>query len=214
MVDAHAVDDAVAHELDHLRVRRPEDLPVLLLDAAELADVEEAAVEAGAQVDVEEHLAQREVAPERVLVDRRHVVRDDVEDHAEAGGGERAELVLAAERLGDVARVDDVVAVLRALARLQRRREVEVRDAELAQVRHELARLREAEVRRQLQAVGRAKVTLGTAQHRERPALDDDARAPANEPLGLAARRSRARSPSACRTAAPAGGTRSPRSAR
>ena len=126
MVDADTVDDALAHELDHLRMRRPEDLPVLLLDAPELADVEEAAVEAGSQVDVEEHLAQFEVAPERVLVDRRHVVRDDVEDHSEACGRELAELLLAPERLGDVTRVDDVVAVLRARARLERRREVEV----------------------------------------------------------------------------------------
>ena len=45
MVDAHAVDQARPRELDHLRVRRPEDLPVLLLDPAQLADVEEAAVE-------------------------------------------------------------------------------------------------------------------------------------------------------------------------
>ena len=71
------------------------------LQPAELADVEEAPVEAGAQVDVEEHLPQLEVAPERALVDRRHVVRDDVEDHAEPGARERAELLLAAERVGD-----------------------------------------------------------------------------------------------------------------
>ena len=112
MVDAHAVDQARPRELDHLRVRRPEDLPVLLLDAAELADVEEAAVEAGAQVDVVDHLPQPFVAPERALVAGEHVVRDDVEDHAEPGGRELAELLLPAELGRDVARVGDVVAVL------------------------------------------------------------------------------------------------------
>ena len=49
--------------------------------------------------------------------------------------------------------VDDVVAVRRALARLQRRREVQVRDAEVAQVGDELARRMEVEVARELQAV-------------------------------------------------------------
>ena len=93
-------------------MRRPEDLPVLLLDAAELADVEETAVEARAQVDVVDHLPQPLVAPERALVAREHVVRDDVEDDAEPGGRELAELLLPAELGRDVARVGDVVAVL------------------------------------------------------------------------------------------------------
>ena len=59
------------------------------------------------------------VRPEGVLVRRRHVVRDDVEDHAEPGGmrriAERAKLLLAAEIVGDARRIDDVVAVSRAL---------------------------------------------------------------------------------------------------
>src|SRR5262249_18536713 len=104
--------DAVAHELDHLRVRRPEDLPVLLLHAAELADVEEAAVKARMEGDVEENLPQREVTPERGLVNSPHVVRDDVEDHAEPGVRQPAQLLLPTERLRDVARVNDVVPVL------------------------------------------------------------------------------------------------------
>ena len=119
MVDAHPVDQAFAHELDHLRVRPPEHLPVLLLHAAELADVEETPVEAGTQIHVEVHLPQLQVAPERVLVDRRHVVGNDVEEHAESRTGQLAELLLAAERVRDVAGVDDVVPVLRALPRLQ-----------------------------------------------------------------------------------------------
>jgi hypothetical protein len=163
MVDPHAVDHAFAHELDHLRMCRPEDLPVLLLEPTQLADVEEAAVEARLEVDVEEHLAQVEVAPERALVDRRHVVRDDVEDHAEPCAGELAELLLTAERLGDLPRVDHVVPVLRPLARAERRREIEVRDPEVAQVRNELPGGREAELGRQLQAVGRPEVRHASA---------------------------------------------------
>ena len=64
-------------------------------------------------------VAQLLVAPERVLVDRGHVVRDDVEHDAEAGGGECAELLFAAELLRDVTRVDDVVPVLRPTPRLE-----------------------------------------------------------------------------------------------
>ena len=44
---------------------------------------------------------------------------------------------LAAELVGDARRVDDVVAVGRARARLHDRREVQVADAEVAEVRHE-----------------------------------------------------------------------------
>ena len=93
------------------------------------------------------------VGPEAVLAARGHVVRDDVEHHAEPGARELAERLLAAELLRDPRRVDDVVAVRRAGLRLHDRREVEVRDAELGQVRDELARLAEAEPRPQLQAV-------------------------------------------------------------
>ena len=91
--------------------------------------------------------AQLGVAPEAVLVARGHVVRDDVEHHPEPGRGELAERLLAAELVADPRRVDDVVAVRRAVRRLQRGREVEVRDAEVAQVRHDRERVAEAERR-------------------------------------------------------------------
>ena len=52
------------------------------------------------------------------------------------------------------ARVDHVVAVRRAAARLQRRRQVQVRDAEVAQVRDERARVGEPEVGGELETVG------------------------------------------------------------
>src|SRR3954447_20974385 len=100
MIDTHPVDHTLAYELDHLGVRCPEDLPVLLLQATQLLDVEKAPVKAGAQVDVEEHLTQPEVAPERALVDGGHVVGNDVEDHAEPRSGELPELLLAAQRVG------------------------------------------------------------------------------------------------------------------
>src|SRR5262249_37787416 len=54
--------------------------------------------------------------------------------------------------------VHDVVAVRRARARLEGRRQVDVRDAEVAQVGDERARRGEAEVARQLQPVGRARL--------------------------------------------------------
>src|SRR5207248_7814582 len=60
----------------------------------------------------------------------------------------------------DPAGIDDVVAVRRPPPRLEYGREVEVTDAELAQIGNERARLCEAEVRRQLQPVG--------AQHQSR----------------------------------------------
>ncbi|HXH87163.1 MAG TPA: hypothetical protein VNI55_00955 [Gaiellaceae bacterium] len=112
-------------------MRRLPDLGILDPHACELADVEEAPVHARAPVEVEELRAPERVAPERVLLlARRHVIRDDVEDDPQAGLvrrlAERAELVLAAELVRDPGGVDDVVAMGRARARLQRGREVEV----------------------------------------------------------------------------------------
>src|SRR4051794_26270862 len=73
MVDAQPVDEAVADELEHLLVRLREDLRVFHAYAAEVADVEEAAVPAGLAIPVEELLPEIEVAPERVLLlARRH----------------------------------------------------------------------------------------------------------------------------------------------
>ena len=127
-------------------VRRLEHLGSSTRTPAELVDVEEAPVPAGPRVEVEEPRAQLRVAPERVLVVGRHVVRDDVEHHAQPASSAAAERAqrLAAELVRDARRVDDVVAVRRARPRLQHGREVEVADPELAQVRHELARVAEA----------------------------------------------------------------------
>ncbi len=127
VVDADAVDDAVAQQLERLAVGELEDLRVLLADGGEVVDVEEAPVEVRVGLEVE-HLA---VGPPPVLVARAHVVGDDVEDQRHLGG-EPAQLLLPAEGLADLRGVHDVVAVGRTRARLQRGREVQVADPELA----------------------------------------------------------------------------------
>ena len=164
MVDAQAVDEALRDELEHLGVRRLEHVRVLDPHAGQLADVEEAAVPAGGRIPVEEPRPQLAVPPEWVLpLVGGHVVRDDVQDHTQAGlvGGlaHGAELGLAPELLRDPGRVDDVVAVRRARPRLERGREVEMRHAELAEIgQRELARRTEAELLGELQPVRAAEV--------------------------------------------------------
>ena len=86
------------------------------------------------------------------------MVRDNVEDHAEPGFAETAELVLAAELLRDGRRVDDVVPVRGAALRLHHRREVEVADPELSQIGDELAGAPKVEMRAELEPVGRAEL--------------------------------------------------------
>ena len=181
MVDAQAVDEALARRAEHQRVGVLEHLGVLLADAGEIVDVEEAPVAPGHRVDVEEPLAQRRVGPVAVRLVGRHVVGDDVEHDPHAGVArrrrQRAELVLSAERLGEPARVDHVVAVRRARARLERRRQIEVRDPEVAQVRDQLPRRGEAEIGGQLQAVGRPQLGRRSADPLEHD--ESSARSPA-----------------------------------
>jgi hypothetical protein len=120
VVDAQSADEPVVDEPQHDGVRRREHLRILDPDACQVVDVEEATVEARRPVDVEEPPPQLRVAPERVLVlARGHVVRDDVENHLEPRLAERAESGLAAELVRDAARIGDVIAVLRAVPRLQ-----------------------------------------------------------------------------------------------
>ena len=116
--------------------------------------------------------------------------------------------VLAAELGRDARRVDDVVAVRRAGSRLQRRREVEVRDAELADVREDdLARARGSRAR----GVSWSAVACSGSRHRrsdapqqhERVLLHREQRARAERPLRRR-RPSRARPASARRSAASA----------
>jgi len=125
------------------------------------------------------------------------VVRDEIDDHAEAGvaggGAERAELRLAAEVAGDARRVDDVVAVRRAAPRLQDGREVEMGDAELARVRQrDLPRRAKAELLRQLEPVGAAFPRAAAANQTRRSSVNEcgstatSARAPSG-PSGASA---------------------------
>jgi len=167
MVDPQAVDQAVTHQPQHQLVGGGEHLRILLADAGQLVDVEEAAVQAGLRIHVEELLAQLRIGPEAVGVVSRHVVGDNVEDDPQAGVagvlGQRPEPLLAPQVLRETSRVDHVVAVGGPGPRLKRRRQVEVGDAEISQIGHELTRLAEAEIRRQLEPVGRAH--LGSRHH-------------------------------------------------
>ena len=139
MVDPQAVDEPLANEPERQRVGRLEHLRILLAHAGEVVDVEEAPVAPARRVDVEEALAQLLVAPEAVRSSAAMWFGTDVEHDPEAGatgrGGEREERLLAAERVREPGRVDHVVAVRRAGAGLERRRQVEVPDAEVAQIR-------------------------------------------------------------------------------
>ena len=83
MIDAHAVDQPFLRELDELGVSHLPDLRILHSHARKPADVEEPTVQAGAPVEVEELRAPERIAPERVLVARRHVVGDDVQHDAQ-----------------------------------------------------------------------------------------------------------------------------------
>ena len=162
MVDPQAVDLPVGHQGEREPVGLLEHRGVLLAHARKVVDVEEAAVAPGVLVEVEEAPPARGVAPVRVGVVGRHVVRDDVEHDAQAGGarvrGQRVERVRAPQFLRDAGRVDDVVAVRRARPRLEGRRQVEVGDPEVAQVGHERPRLGEPEPGTELEAVGGARL--------------------------------------------------------
>ena len=211
MVDAQAVHDPLTHELQHLLVGCAEHLVVLLAHARELVDVEETPMAAGDGIDVEEAPAQAFVDPEAVLLAGGHVVRHDVDDHAEPCGGQLAQTPLAAELLRDAARVDDVVAAHRARTRLEHGREVEVTHAQLAQVGHERARLCEAQPAPELETVGGAqrgqpcRPTSLSMRHRAARRHElASGRRPGRRPPRGRARPSRARAPSARRSGAQA----------
>ena len=100
VVDPHTGDDAGSHQLQQLGVGGREHLRVLDPHPGQVVDVEEAPV-ATRRVEVEEARPQRLVAPERVLVARRHVVGHDVDDEREPLGGQRVEGGFSAQRVGD-----------------------------------------------------------------------------------------------------------------
>src|SRR5262249_42569664 len=79
---------------------------------------------------------------------------------------EQAELRLATKGVRQLARVDHVVPVRRSRTRLECWREIEVRDAQVAEIGNEGARLREAEMRVELKAIGRPQ--LGSLAHADR----------------------------------------------
>ncbi len=100
------------------------------------------------------------VVPPRVLVaEDAHVVGHDVEDLAQAvfvqGRDQRLVIRVRADFRVEALVVGDVVAVHAAGPRLQVRRGVQVRDAQVAQVRDDGRRVAEREALVELQAVGR-----------------------------------------------------------
>ena len=174
MVDAQPVDHALLQQPQDQAVGRVEHLLELDANPGEVVDVEEATVAAADRVDVEEALAQLRIGPEAVGGIGRHVVGYDVEHDPHAGAVSRGRQLpegrLAAEIVGEPRRVDDVVAVRRAGARLQRRAQVQVRDPEVAQIGDQLGGGREAELGGQLQPVGGAQLarSCGSLEHQQR----------------------------------------------
>ena len=118
-------------------------------------DVEETGVAAGQAVL--EHIG----PPAVLLAGDRHVVRHDVEDQAHPPLAQRIgqalEALGAAELVVDPAVVDHVVAVRRAGRRLEDRRDIEVADPQLVEVRHDRGGVGKREAGVQLDAVGRAR---------------------------------------------------------
>ena len=127
-------------------------------------------------VDVEEQRVLRRrailqhVHPPRVRRLRDpHVVRHEVDDDPHAGlrhfAGE-ARVLLPRRHLGiELIVIVDVVAVRAPRRRLEDRRQVEMRDAQLLQVRHERARHLDREVLVELQPIRRAR-DVGVSFHR------------------------------------------------
>lgn len=117
-------------------------------------DVEEVRVRTRAAVL--EHVEPPAVAAAR----NRHVIRHDVDNHRHAlgahRGGQAVEPIVAAQGGRHALGVHRVVAVGRALGGLEDRRQVEVADAELREVRHHGDGVVERERGAQLQPVGRA----------------------------------------------------------
>ena len=153
MIDPKPLDDTLFHKLESFAMGELEDVGILLPHADELVDVEEPAP------DVED----LRIRPVRVLVDARHVVRHDVENHVETRRAQAQEFRLTAELAANTGGIGHVVSVRRAAPRLERGRQVEVRDAQAAEIRHDGPSLAKAEFGRQLESVRRAELPQGMA---------------------------------------------------
>ena len=124
------------------------------LVAGQPVDVEEAGISAGAA------MAQH-VGPPGIGGVGRHVIGHDVDDQAEARGGElgrqRAQRRLAAQFGIDLGRIDDVVAVHRARPRDGDGRRVEMADAQAREIGHQRLGVGEGEALVKLQPQGGAR---------------------------------------------------------
>ena len=155
---------------------------VLLAHGGEVVDVEEAPVAAGLLVEVEEA---RAAAPGRTSSGwRRRSPCGSGRCRGSAPARPRAPRAASASNSRSPPSSSEIASGRRRRsrasepgARLERRRQVEVADAEVAQVGHELARLREAEAAAELQPVGGAErrhVSRAAQQHERATARHGD----------------------------------------
>src|SRR5262249_28530051 len=185
-------------ENERIRIRRHRNAPVVVREIeavrvvaeADLARLERLAVRTAQDrkknlvlppVDVEEvHVARarpvfQHAHPPRVLVARRHVVGDDVEQQSDLVPlkvvVQPGEVVFRSELRIERRRINDVVSVRASLARLEDRRSVEIADAELSKVWNDSRRIRESEAGVELHAIGRARYAIHPPRllQRERP---------------------------------------------
>lgn len=137
-----------------------EDLGILLAHAGQFADVEEATVTTGDGIDVEVLAPEGGIGPIVVGIVGGHVVGNDIEGDPKArlvgGARQSAKAGLPAERVRQAPRVNHVVTMHRAGPGLERGREVQMRNAQVAQIRDQRPSFTEAEVGAELEAVGGA----------------------------------------------------------
>ena len=101
------------------------------------------------------------IEPQRIVgAPDAHVIGHDVQDSPEAVSAEgldhRPEIFLRPEFRIELVMIGDVIAVHAARARLEDRREIDVADAELREVRRDCPRVTETKAGVQLQTIGRA----------------------------------------------------------
>ena len=186
MVDAQAVDESLGDEAQDRRVGHREHLRVLDPHACERVDVEEAAVLPGDGVEVEELRPPASSVQNGLWSSTAMWLGTMSTTRPSPAPASATSSGLTTEVGRHRRRVDDVVAVRRPRTGLEHRREVEVADAQIGQVRDEAARRLEGEVGSELEPVGRDQRPLAVmgrhhrralaspraAQHQQRPRVD------------------------------------------
>ncbi len=167
MIDAQPVERALGDQAEDEAMGLLEHLGILLAHPGQVVDVEEPAMRMSLRINIEKAAPQLRIGPEPVGLVGGHVVGNDVENQTHSrfvgGRGQPAQLGLAAEIRGHPGGIDHVIAVRGPGSGLQRWRQVQVRDAQVAQIGDQLPRGGEAEIRRELKPVGGAKWGLAHA---------------------------------------------------